>query len=335
MEGSLSRFEWCPSVYTMTGSERKLISLAEMYDYVYLSGIQGSNMTDSTRLVAVNVTQLGKNNHLVSALSASSDVLAQQDGSDTDGMGEIPQGCYSIGMQMHQNAVRELEDEKVVVQQRMSRSGGDKTTPTRQDVGGEDSCRFSVFTMWPTKKYGTNYTAPFQQNAYLRRNDGMSEDESKTNETFVTVNSAHLGLYGAVRLSCTQGLSSGIRDKDVVGIIGSVAGLLVGVLLMVVVVTGLTYMLASTLFVGAAGLLEDELNAESYVERDFFGRGEMNINGHRGSGATDAGTETDDDYGDSDMDLGAIEGAAFEDPETDAPPIGAPPIARKSSAPPQ
>lgn len=334
IEGSFSKFEWCPDVYSLTGSTRKLISLAEMYDYVYLSGIQGSNMTDSSRLIAVNITQLAEKNQLVSALSAKSDVLAQQEGSDTDGAGAVPTSCYSIGLQMHQEAVSELEDEKQVMQQMMARtgtSGAQIASTTRQGIAGEDSCRFNVFTMWPTKKFGSNYTAPFQQNAYLRRSDGMLADEAKSNSTYVTVNTAHLGIYGAVRLRCASGLSSSF---DVSGTLKSVFLLAIGILLMVVVVTGLTYVLATTLFVGAAGRPEDEINAEAYVERDYFGRGVMQVNRAQ-QAMTDGGTETTDGEDDESMDLGAIEGEAFDDMESDAPPLNLSDMRPPSSSPPQ
>jgi REJ domain len=332
LEGNFSKFEWCPTVYSATGAERKLISLAEMYDYVYLSGIQGSNMTDSARLVAVNITVLGAANQLVSAMSSGGDVLAQQEGVDASGGSVIPQGCYSIGLEMHPAAIRELEDEKKAVQ--ATRSGGGRdllTTAYAEGISG-DSCRFSVFTMWPTKKYGANFTEPFQHNAYLRRSDGISEDESKTNASFVTVSSTHLGLYGAVRLSCANGLIA--SSFDVTGTLASLIGLILGILLMVVVVTGLTYLLASTLFVGAAGALHDELNAAQYVERDFFGRGFLQMRqGDADAGdGTDAGT--DEDFGGgTDMDLGAIEGAAFDDADADAPSLGGSPSSAISRTP--
>lgn len=334
MEGFFSKFEWCPDVYSSTGSSRKLISLAEMYDYVYLSGIQGANATDSTRLIAVNITQLAEKNRLVSAVSAKSDVLAQQDGSDADGAAAVPISCYSIGLQMHEEAVSELENEKQILQQMMARSetaGAQISSTTRQGIAGEDSCRFNVFTLWPTKKYGNNYTAPFQQNAYLRRSDGMVADDSRSNSSYVTVNTAHLGIYGAVRLRCASGLSSSF---DLSGTLKSVFFMAMGILLMVVVVTGLTYVLATTLFVGAAGRPEDEINAEAYVERDFFGRGVMQVNRGQQAAMTDGGTETTDGE-DDDMDLGAIEGAAFDDVEPEAPPLNLSDMRPPSSSPPQ
>lgn len=335
IEGAFSKFEWCPGVYAATGSSRKLISLAEMYDYVYLSGIQGANMTDSTRLIAVNITQLAEKNQLVSAMSTSSDVLAQQEGTDTGGADAVPISCYSIGMQIHEAAVRELEDEKHVLQQLMSRTEGSDaqaSTTARQGLAGDnDSCRFNVFTLWPTKKYGANYTAPFQSNAYLRRSDGMTEDESRTNSSYVTINTGHLGLYGAVRLRCANSLQSSF---DLSGTLASVVGMAMGILLMVVVVTGLTYVLATTLFVGEAGRPEDEINADAYVERDYFGRGVMQINSVQQS-MTEAGTETTDEYGDSDMDLGAIEGVAFDDEEPESPPLNLSNMRLPSSSPPQ
>jgi REJ domain len=310
MTGNYSKFEWCADVYDAAGSQRKLISLAETYDYVYLSGIQGGNMTDSKRLVAVNITVLGEGNQLVSALSSKNDVLAQSESdadADTRGDSAMPASCYSISMEMHESAVRELHAEMSLVQAvaATTRRGAVSSTRASGAAGTSESCRFTVFTLWPTKKYGSNYVSPFQQNAYMRREDGLHEDERRSNVSHVTVQSGHLGLYGAVRQSCTAGLMGGAVDFT--GTLASLIGLIAGILVMVLVVTGLTYMLATTLFAGAAGQLEEAAMAERYVERDFFGRGEVALQS-RGDG-DGARNETEGELEDErDMDLAAIEG---------------------------
>jgi hypothetical protein len=159
-----------------------------------------------------------------------------------------------------------------VAQRSTSTTNRQRVNPATRQL---KSCRFKAFSLWPTKKYGSNYAHPFQDNAYMRRTEGVYaiDDSLQSNDSYVTIMSDHLGLYGAVRLACDNGLGIGL---DIAGNLASLAGLLLGILFTVLVVTGLTYMLASTL-VGGAVVPPDEVD-NNYVERDFFGRGQIRLN---------------------------------------------------------
>lgn len=302
LEGLYSKFEYCPAVFTPdeSGSTRKIVSLAEMYDYVYLSGIQGKNMTDSSRLVSIDLTVLESSNRLVSALS-SSDTLS----SSSEGRAEsIPASCYTVGMQMEASVVEKLQREKKLLEDLSTRS---QTRSRSSAVGKSESCRFSAFTMWPTKRYEESYTAPFQNNAYMRRGDGIVASGDPSNDSYVTIQSPHLGLYGAIRLPCTRNINDFGLD-ELSGQLKSVLWLIFGIILTVIVVTALTYLLATTVFTGKAGEGDAAAEALAYVERDYFGRGGVQLVNRQHDEMS--GTETDTTGGGEDvsMNLAEIEG---------------------------
>lgn len=299
LEGIFSKFEYCSSVFTPDedGSTRKMVSLAEMYDYVYLSGIQGQNMTDSSRLVHVDITVLEKSkNRLVSALS--SDVFSLEGEGSKGGM------CYTIGMQMEQSVVSKMQLEKKLL--------SELSTSTRigtgeSGSGTSESCTYSAFTMWPMKKYDEKFTQPFQSNAYMRREDGIIEQSVGSNESYVTIKSAHLGLFGAIRTPCTQSFGIGAFN-DITGQLKSVLWLIFGIIITVIVVTALTYMLASTLFTGDDGVTGPAAAAQAYVERDYFGRGGVHLVNQNNDAMSGTGTDTTIGDGDMGMKLEEIEG---------------------------
>lgn len=302
LEGLYSKFEYCPGVFTPdeSGSTRKIVSLAEMYDYVYLSGIQGKNMTDSSRLVSIDLTVLESSNRLVSALS-SSDTLS----SSNEGRAEsIPASCYTIGMQMEASVVEKLQREKKLLEHLSTKS---QTGTRSSTVANSESCRFSAFTMWPTKNYEESYTAPFQNNAYMRREDGIAASGDSSNDSYVTVQTPHLGLYGAIRLPCTQSITAFGLD-ELSGQLKSVLWLIFGILITVIVVTALTYLLATTVFTGKAGEGEAAAEALAYVERDYFGRGGVQLVNRQKDGMSGTETDTTGDGEDISMNLAEIEG---------------------------
>lgn len=236
-------FEWCDTVYDLSASGRMLITVAESYDYPFLSGIQGLNKSDSRRLVMVDISTLGESNQLVSAMSESM-VLAQ-----AESEGKSVDSCYRIGLTMGSEA--------------MTRS---------------DECSENIpYHMWPRKSYAKQFSEQYQNGAYQRRTIGVKvTPETRNDSSVVIAQSNILGLYGASRTTCSSGLfASGITLQ---GIGLSLAAILIGISLTVLLVSGLTYLLASTLVSRAAGMDEESILIESYVERDFFGRGQVRLN---------------------------------------------------------
>lgn len=251
-------FEWCDTVYDLSASGRMLITVAESYDYPFLSGIQGLNKSDSRRLVMVDITTLGESNQLVSAMSESM-VLAQAESEDKN-----MDTCYRIGLTMANEA--------------MTRS---------------DECSENIpYHMWPRKSYAKQLSEQYQNGFYQRRTIGVKvTPETKNDSTTVIAQSNILGLYGASRTTCSRGLFSTGLSLEGMGV--SLAAILMGILLTVVLISGFTYLLVSTMVSGTAGRDEESIMIESYVERDFFGRGQVRLNlalDDEGS-VTDTGSE--------------------------------------------
>lgn len=66
-----AEFEWCDSIYDVIGNERKLVTLAETVDFPYMSGVQGENKTDTSRLVSVGIATRAERNHMETAITES------------------------------------------------------------------------------------------------------------------------------------------------------------------------------------------------------------------------------------------------------------------------
>lgn len=230
-------FTWCDSVYKLSGSQRKLITVAESFDYPYFSGVQGANKSDSSRIVMVDITTLGESNKLVSAMSDSM-VMAQ---AEADSEEDKMDGCYQIGLTMGDEA--------------MTRS---------------DQCSQNVaYHMWPRKVYGRQISQPFEKNIYQRRTLGVTvTPETRNKSQSVVAVSNLLGLYGASRTRCGGNLAG----KGL-----ALGGILLGIMLTLLVLVVLVYALVSNLFV-VASPDDEEMMVENYVERDFFGRGQVRLN---------------------------------------------------------
>lgn len=235
-------FHWCDSVYDLSSSERMLVTVAESFDYPYLSGVQGTNRSETARIVMVDITTLGESNRLVSAMSDSA-VLAQADSGE-----EEMESCYRVGLTMAPEA--------------MTRS---------------DECSQNVpYYMWPRKVYGRYLSAPFDNEAYERRTAGVGVTaETRNDSATVIAKSNILGLYGAYRTTC-PGNALGVDSFGAMGV--TLGGIMIGILSMVLIITGLTYALIAALVRAAAGHDEDNYMLENYVERDFFGRGQVRLN---------------------------------------------------------
>lgn len=252
LETEHASFEWCNTVYTLSGTTRKLVTLAETFDYPYYSGIQGKNRSETKRIVMVDITTLGESNQLISAMSAESVVAAQA----AEGGGQA-KTCYRIGMEL-----------APVVTMRASYCWVN-----------------SPFIMWPRKIYGRQYGEPYESDAYLQRTAGISATEDTQNSSeMVVAQSNQLGLYGAARAPCGENISGDLGALEGAGVM--IAGILIGILLLIIVITGLAYLLVSAI-VGVGAQEDDSYSAdeeaaaaiaERYVERDYFGRKDVRLN---------------------------------------------------------
>eukprot|EP00178_Gracilaria_changii_P025514 TRINITY_DN785_c0_g1_i1.p1 TRINITY_DN785_c0_g1~~TRINITY_DN785_c0_g1_i1.p1 ORF type:complete len:1641 (-),score=195.13 TRINITY_DN785_c0_g1_i1:6998-11920(-) len=243
-------FEWCDAVYDITQNTRKLVTVAEMFDYPYMSGVQGGNRSETTRIALVDITTMGDANQLVSAVS-DSQVAAQTGESDGN-----DQTCYRIGMTMSSDAIART-----------------------------DACTENVpYRMWPRKELGKALEAPFDNSAYQRRTSGIvATRETRNDSRIVVATSNSLGLYGAYRSSCPDS-SLGLQ-----GSLTTVSGLLIGILLIALLVIFLTYSLV-VLIVSITARNSDEIETEIYVDRDVYGRSVVPINTQLASTSTLSGT---------------------------------------------
>jgi hypothetical protein len=268
IDGAYSRFEWCENVLPTSGNttaeSRMLVSLAEMSDYVYLSGIQGSNKTDTKRLVAIDISTLGSNNYLVPASPLPSGTLTKS------ANGQISSSvCYTLGIEMLSASSSASQNNSV--------SQTPVKTLTRNGSLGKASegvislFRIKPFTLSPTKKYGVDYSRPFESDGYGRQTNDvfLADDPSLSNDSYVTMTTSRLGLFGA--LQERTALASVSWSQDITGLAVSLLGILILIILLLLVVTVLIYFLAST-------LLESGVDPTgNYIERDYFGRGQINL----------------------------------------------------------
>lgn len=280
IEGLYSMFRWCSTVYDLSSfiqneydvsgsqKERTLMSLYEVYDYVYLSGIQGQNRTDSKRLVDIDVTRLDDS---MNRLTPVTDV-------ETGTFAPSEKPCFQLGMQMDDIASQQLLLERSILQSRLGRSNAvaSKTSSDNTSSSGIlDSCKFNAFALWPLKEYGSDFIKPFQGDAYLRRDSDIHEVDELSNGSYVTIRTDYVGLFGAVRLSCLQGLQA--DSADVAGILLSLAALIICILLLLLIVTTLTYLLATTIVAGNEESDYETPLVEYFVERDVYGRGHAHL----------------------------------------------------------
>lgn len=271
-----ARFEWCDAVYSITGNERKLITLAETFDYPHVSGVQGENASETVRVVAVDITTLGVQNQLVSALSGellATAAAAAAQSSNTTGRNspeDVSGGCYRIQMKM-----------SLGLAQRASNS--EQVTATSNESSSRSACMRNVpYRMWPRKTYGRQLTQRFEDGLYARWTDDIRVDgdiNSPNDSLVVEARSNELGVYGAFRASCGSFLGGGQGPK-LDGTVTTVVGLLIGMLVLILVIVGVTYMLVAA----AVRATEDDeeaddeaLVAANYVERDIFGRQEVRL----------------------------------------------------------
>ncbi|KAI0567571.1 PKD/REJ-like protein [Gracilaria domingensis] len=244
-------FEWCDAIYDITQNERVLVTMAEMFDYPYLSGVQGRNRSETTRVVLVGISEEGDAHQLVSAVS-DSQVAAR-----TGESGSNDQTCYKIGMTMSSDSV------------------------ARTDLCSENV----PYRMWPRKELGDPLEAPFDKAAYQRRTSGIvATPETRNESRFVVAKSNSLGLYGAYKSACQD------SSQSLHGSITRVSGMLIGVLLIALLVIFLTYSLVVLLVSVAARSNAFDGEAELYVDRDVYGRSVIPINTELQSSTSVSGT---------------------------------------------
>lgn len=235
-------FEWCDAVYALSGTSRKLVTVAETFDYPYISGVQGANKSETQRLVMVDIATLGERNQLLSAITEETVVAAQAaEGRSSAAM------CYHVGMKM----------------------------AARTEESSTECWRNQVFTMWPRKSFGHQLKEPFEEDAYKRRTSGIiTTPETKNSTNFVIAHSNELGLYGANRGPCSDTTIQPLQGTGPL-----LTGILIGILLLVLVITGLTYLLVTAIVGAGASEEEDPAMAgiAGYVERDYFGRKDIRL----------------------------------------------------------
>lgn len=248
-------FEWCDAVYAVSGNSRKIVTLAETYDYPYLSRVQGENASETERIVLVDISTRGKLNQLESAVSHESLVAAQAiELAHSGSTGTGAQTCYKVGMKMsptlNQSALNQMATCWV-------------NTP---------------FRMAPRKPYGYRISSPFEADMYLRRKAGVSPtDDTRRSSVSIIAQTNDLGLYGAYRARCDGGIEGNLRPIHRMILVG----FLIGILLLIIIITGLTYLLIYAVVGAATSAYDEEMYAaadDSYVERDYFGRKEVVMN---------------------------------------------------------
>lgn len=240
MKTPFASFDWCDAVYDLTGSERKLITLAETVDFPFLSGIQGGNQTDSARLVSVDISTLGAENALVSALSESMIAAQARETKQVSG------SCYRIGMVMK----------------------GDVDTRHEEDD-------YNVpFVMQPRKRFGQILTRPFEGGYYGRRTQGVVVTPGSRNRSdFAEARSNTLGLYGVERAHNRSSLD---RFGDTLEGTGfKLVGILIGIIVLILIITLCIFAVVSFVLSNRdPPALE---TTEAYVDRDFYGRREVRL----------------------------------------------------------
>jgi hypothetical protein len=270
IDGAFSRFEWCQSAYTANGNwsaaSRMLVSLAEMTDYVYLSGIQGSNKTDTKRLVAIDISTLGTKNSLVTAPRVPGVVTKSISGRNASTL------CYTLGTEMVPLGASSLNKQTAQVPIQTP-------SPSPQHSGNSSADLLAVYTakpfcLWPLKKYGTAFSNPFEGDAYARHSADVFavDDTALTNYSYITMTTSRFGLFGAVHQRAA--LTSVTWSQDITGLAVSLLIIILVVSLLLIAMTVLIYFLASTVLNANAEELDP---AENFIDRDYFGRGQIRL----------------------------------------------------------
>ncbi|GAB0489818.1 hypothetical protein MMPV_001043 [Pyropia vietnamensis] len=238
-------FGWCPAVYAR-GAERKVISIAETFDYVFLSGVRGGNETrsQSSKLVSVDIDELSTGNKLRAAPRVA--VGPSQPHMRGEASARLPTRassfCYSVTLPMSQ--------------QLMSRADGCSTV--------------EAFSLSPVKRLNDGIHVA-GSDLYGRNYRGLS-NAATVGDMSVVASSDRLGLFGARRATCDDPLAG--RD-DLTGVISVLFtfGILCLIVLLLLVVSACTYIGATTF----ADDTSEVAAVTNWVERDFYGRTDIRL----------------------------------------------------------
>lgn len=238
-------FGWCPAVYA-NGAERKVISIAETFDYVFLSGVRGGNESraQSSKLVSVDIDELSTGNRLRAAPRVAVGTLQPRTRGEASArpLTRASSFCYSVTLPMSQ--------------QLMSRADGCST--------------IEAFSLSPVKQLNDGVHVAGSE-LYGRNYRGLS-NAATVGDMSVVASSDRLGLFGARRATCDDPLAG--RD-DLEGVISVllIIGILCGIVFLLLVVSACTYIAATTF----ADDSSDVAAVANWVERDFYGRTDIRL----------------------------------------------------------
>lgn len=247
LKGDLgSAFGWCPAVYA-SGVERKVVSIAETFDYVYLSGVRDGNetRTESSKLVSVDIDELRAGNKLRAAPRVA--VGASQPRTRDEASARPPTRassfCYSVTLPMDQ--------------QRMARADGCST--------------LEAFSLSPVKQLNDGVHVAGAE-LYGRNYRGLS-NAATVGDVSVVASSDRLGLFGARRATCEDPLPAGRDDLEGVVSVLFIIGILCGIIFLLLVVSACTYIAVTTF----ADDTSEVAAVANWVERDFYGRTDIRL----------------------------------------------------------
>lgn len=247
LKGNLGgAFGWCPAVYA-SGAERKVVSIAETFDYVFLSGVRYGNnesRSQSSKLVSVDIDELRPGNKL----RAAPRVAVGTSQPHTREVSARPATrassfCYSVTLPMDQ--------------QLMSRADGCST--------------IEAFSLSPVKRLNDGVHVAGSE-LYGRNYRGLS-NAATVDDMSVVTSSDRLGLFGARRATCDDPLPGGHDDLEGVISVLFIVGILCGIIFLLLVVSACTYIAATTF----ADDTSEAAAVANWVERDFYGRTDIRL----------------------------------------------------------
>jgi len=249
LKGDLgAAFGWCPAVYGR-GAERKVISIAETFDYVYLSGIRPGeeSRSESSKLVSVDIDELSSGNRLRAAPRvALGTVQPHRAGSTARPLTRASSFCYSVTLPMDQ--------------QLMARADGCST--------------LEAYSLAPVKQLNDGVQGPGAE--LYGRNFRSLSNAATVGDVSVVASSDRLGLFGARRADCNTVLP--VFGDELQGVVLNallMIGLLCGIVFLLLVASACTYVAVTTYGDGASE--QGAVAVANWVERDFYGRTDIRL----------------------------------------------------------
>jgi len=249
LKGDLgAAFGWCPAVYGR-GAERKVISIAETFDYVYLSGIRPGedSRSESSKLVSVDIDELSAGNRLRAAPRvALGTAQPHRAGSTARPLTRASSFCYSVTLPMDQ--------------QLMARADGCST--------------LEAYSLAPVKQLNDGVQGPGAE--LYGRNFRSLSSAATVGDVSVVASSDRLGLFGARRADCNTVLP--VFGDELQGVVLNallVIGLLCGIVFLLLVASACTYVAVTSYGDGASE--QGAVAVANWVERDFYGRTDIRL----------------------------------------------------------